>query len=339
MKTLHKILLMVSFIAISITAFCQDRAAAKALISQGIALNDSGKYAEAVAKYQQALKADTGNVQAEYEMSYTLSASGKPDEAIPFLEKVIRTNTYPEAYDLIASIYDDKKDFDHAITYYKQGIAAFPNYQRLRFNIGISYLRQKKYPEAEAAAVKAIQLDPKHASSQRLYALATYGEDKRGMSLLAWCSFLLLEPQTRRSPEAFQYMEKIINYGVKETGKKSVTITVSPGDMDGPNFLMPMTVVTAVSDKKGLSKVDTLALELKSLFEISDTYNGKKPDAFYKSFFSDYFSALAVSGNVPAFARFISVSVYQDESVKWLKENQSKLNALDGWVTTTKREP
>ncbi len=325
---------------VTLPAFCQDKAAAKALIHQGIALNDSGKYAEAVAKYKQALQADTGNVQAEYEMSYTLAASGKSDEALPFLEKVIRTNTYAEAYDLIASIYDDKNDFDRATAYYKQGIAAFPDYQRLRFNIGISYLRQKKYADAEEAAIKAIQLDPKHASSQRLYALAAYGEDKRGVSLLAWCSFLLLEPQSKRSPEAFQYLEKIINYGIKQTDAKSVSINISSAGIDdGTNLMMPIAVIAATADKKGLSKIDTLALQLQSLFQISAGFAGKKNDAFYKNFFSDYFKALAASGNVPAFARFISVSIYPEDNIKWLKENPDKLNALYGWVTTTKRQP
>jgi tetratricopeptide (TPR) repeat protein len=339
MQTLHKHFILFLFILLSSTLYAQDKPAAKALVEQGIALNDSGKYAEAIAKYNEALKKDTANLQALYEMSYTLYASGKPKEAIPYLEKVAPTNTYPEAYDLVASIYDDQGDYVKSMSYYKLGITAFPDYQRLRFNLGISYLRQKMYPEAEEAAIKAIQLNPKHASSHRLYALATYGQDKRGMSLLAWCSFLMLEPQTKRSLEGYRYVDKIINYGIKRTSEKSTTISISPKDSDVPELLMPLAVLGATSDKTGLSRADSLALQLKSLFEISEEFAGKKKDPFYKSFFSDYFKNLAASPNMPAFTRLISVYTYPDDNLKWFKENDEKLKELQSWFAATKREP
>ncbi|HEY4325998.1 MAG TPA: tetratricopeptide repeat protein [Mucilaginibacter sp.] len=338
MKTLHKHLILFSFILLSSVLHAQNKPAAKALINQGIALNDSGKYIEAIAKYQEALRKDTSNLQALYEMSYTLSISGKPKDAIPYLEKVASTNTYPEAYDLLASIYDDEHDFVKSVSYYKLGIIAFPDYQRLRFNLGISYLRQKMYPEAEQAAIKAIELNPKHASSHRLYALATYAQDKRGMSLLAWCSFLLLEPQTKRSAEGYKYVDKLINYGITKTGEKSIVMSVSAKDTEGPNFLMPISVIAATSDKVGLSRADSLALQLKSIFEISERFAGKTRDSFYTTFFSDYFKNLVSSNNMPAFARFISVAAYQEDNLKWFKENGAQLKALQDWSANTKRE-
>ncbi len=124
-----------------------------------------------------------------------------------------------DGYDLLGNIFDDDHQSDKAIEYYKEGIKANPQYQRFYFNVGITYLRQKKYAEAEAYAIDAIKLDPKHASSQRVYALATYGQDKRVESLLAWCSFLLLEPQTKRTEEAFLLCSKLLNYGIVRTEK------------------------------------------------------------------------------------------------------------------------
>jgi tetratricopeptide (TPR) repeat protein len=175
METLRKVIIVFIVVTVySSVGFSQDTTGVKGLIHQGVALNDSGKYTQAITKYKEALKLDPENLQAQYEMSYTLYISGKPDEALPLLYKVAPTNTFAEAYDLLASIYDDKKDFEKSVAYYQHGIIAFPEYQRLRFNLGISYLRQKKYPEAEQAAIKAIQLNPKHASSQRVYALAMY---------------------------------------------------------------------------------------------------------------------------------------------------------------------
>jgi tetratricopeptide (TPR) repeat protein len=286
MKTCHKFFLTLSFLFVWANAFSQNNEEARTLVKQGVVLNDSGKYAEAIDKYNQALKIDPYYENAYYEMGYTLFTSGKEQDAIGYLVKLIALNPQSAgAFDMLGSIYDDLKQSDKAIEYYKQGIKANASYQRLHFNLAIAYYRQGKYPESEASAIEAIKLDPKHASSQRIYAMATYQQSKRGCSLLAWCSFLTIEPQSKRSSEAMAYVKDIQNYGIKRTGEKSVTISVSPKDMEGPNFLMPMSVLTATLDKNGLTKIDSLTLQLKSVFEISGNFGGKLENGFYKTFF------------------------------------------------------
>ena len=95
MKNLIKLLFVFAVIGVNASvSFSQDTTGVKALIHQGIALNDSGKYSAAIDKYKAALKIDPANPQAQYEMSYTLSASGRPDEAIPLLEKLAPSNEY-----------------------------------------------------------------------------------------------------------------------------------------------------------------------------------------------------------------------------------------------------
>lgn len=338
MKTYHKFLLLVLFSAFSVATFGQNKDDAAALLKEGIALHDAGKYPEAIAKYQEALKIDPENINAQYEMSFTMNVSGKTQEAIPYLEKLVAHKAMPEAFDLLGSIYDDTNQFDKAEACYRAGIAAFPKFQMLHFNLSLAYLRQKKHTEAESHAAEAIKLNPKHASSQRTYALAAYGLDKRGESLLAWCSFLLLEPQTKRSAEAYIFVRDILNNGIKKTGENSVTLTMSDKDINGPDLLLPVTVINAVADKKGLTKTDSLMLQLKRVFEISETFAGKKEDSFYKNYFSDYFKKLAATDNMEAFARLISLTASQEENLQWFKDNNIKLSALDAWVNVTKRE-
>jgi tetratricopeptide (TPR) repeat protein len=347
MKTLAKIILSFCiFVASTSVCLCQD---VKALIDRGIALNDSGKYTEAIDKYKAALKIAPENLQAQYEMSYTLFSSGRPDEAIPLLEHVAPTNTYAEAYDLLGSIYDDKKDFEKAIGYYQQGIIAFPDYQRLRFNIGISYLRQKKYPEAEQAAIKAIELDPKHASSQRVYALAMYGQNKGVAAIMGFCSFLILEPQTQRSAEAYQYIQKIIQSKVKvDTAKganKAMTIYVQDNkgaDTDEftlETFLSMAAAMPTIDTIKNQSGVDILNEQLNSIFKIAGELSSKrKVKDFFWKFYADFFYQLSKSDNMPAFVRLVSLTGYRDDNLKWFKDNNDKLTSLSNWVTNTKRE-
>jgi len=338
MKTLSKILLSLVITTYSFGAIAQEANDPKSLVKQGVELNDAGKYAEAISKYNEALKIDSTFQSAYYEIAYTLFSSGKENEAIPYLEKLLKLDAKSAgAYDMLGSIYDDNKQPEKAIAYYAKGIKANPNYQRLYFNTAITYYKMAKYDESEKYAITAIKMDPKHASSQRVYAMTTYAEGKRGVSLLAWCSFLLIEPQTKRSEEANRYIQKILNYGIKQTGEKSVTISIDPNDTGGPNLMMPISVLAATSDKKGLTKVDSLTLQLKNVFEISESFGGKKEDPFYKSYLSDYFKSLAASDNMPAFVRFISISVYREENLQWFKDNDGKVTALDNWVANTKR--
>ncbi|MEN0052919.1 MAG: tetratricopeptide repeat protein [Mucilaginibacter sp.] len=338
MKTYHKILLLFLFACFSTFAFGQNTDAAKALIKEGIELHDAGKYDEAISKYQEALKLDAENMSAMYELSYTMCSSGKSKDAIPYLEKLTTTHKMAPAFDLLGSTYDDDGQFEKAEACYKAGMKAFPDFQRLHFNLAMAYLRQKRYPEAETYAIEAIKMEPKHPGSQRAYAMATYGEEKRGVSLLAWCSFLLLEPQTKRSEEANRYIHDILNYGIKQTGEKSVTINVAPSDIEGPNLMMPISILAATSDKKGLTKADSLSLQLKNLFNISESFTGKKADPFYKSFFSDYFKKLAQTDNMPAFTRLISLTANKDENLQWFKDNNIKLSALEAWVGGQERK-
>ncbi len=339
MKPLYKTLLLFVFIAISVTAYSQDTDKLKELVKQGVTLNDEGKYDDALAKYREALKIDPNFYNAVYEMAYTLQAQGKPLDAIPYLENAIKLKPESgDAYNMIGNIYDDNKQPDKALEYYKKGIAAAPDYQRLYFNIAITYYGQKQYADAEANAIKAIKLDPKHASSQRVFAMAANRQNKLGQSLLGWCNFLLIEPQTKRSPEAVAYVKAIINNGVKKTGEKSVTITINEKDLSSSNLLMPLTVTNATSDKKNLSATDSLTLQLTALFEIAHVITGDKDSPFVASYYSDFFEKLAKSGNMAAFTRYISLSGYKDENLAWFKEHDKELNEFDAWLKATKRE-
>jgi tetratricopeptide (TPR) repeat protein len=174
MKTIKRLLLIL--VLTYNVAFAQNNEDAKALVRQGVQLHDQGKYAEAIEKYNEALKIDPGNLYADFELSYTLFASGKGSDAIPLLEKVIASDSEltAGAYDLLGSIYDNANQSDKAIEAYKAGIKANPQYQRLYYNLGIAYFRKKKYAEAEQSAIQSIKLDPKHASSQRMYALVNF---------------------------------------------------------------------------------------------------------------------------------------------------------------------
>ncbi len=195
---------MAAGLLLAVSAYAQDTGI-NTLIKQGVQLNSEHNYAAAIEKYKQALATEPENAQANYQLAYSLSASGKGAEGIPYLNKVVSTNnsfTGP-AYELLGSIYDAAHQPGQAIDAYRAGIKIKPGYQPLYFNLGLACFRAKQYADAELAAMEAIKLDPEHANSQRLYGLVTFHQNKRAAALLGFCSFLLLESDGRRSAEAY----------------------------------------------------------------------------------------------------------------------------------------
>jgi tetratricopeptide (TPR) repeat protein len=53
------------------------------LIKQGIQLNNQQNYAGAIEKYKQALTAEPDNAQANYQLAFSLNASGKGTDGHP----------------------------------------------------------------------------------------------------------------------------------------------------------------------------------------------------------------------------------------------------------------
>jgi tetratricopeptide (TPR) repeat protein len=262
MKTYHKILLIAITLAFSSVVYGQPAKTAKELTQEGVKLFDNEKYDEALVKYKEAIKSDPKYSNAYYEIAYTLFNTEKPLEAIPYLETTIKLSpTSGGAYDLLGSIYDDNKQSAKAIEYYLKGISVEPDYQRLYYNLGLTYFRQKEYALAEEKIIKAIKLDPKHASSHDMYAKRLLEQYKKGKALLGWSSFLLLEPNSKRSVNAINKLNTIINYGITRNGDK-VTINVSNNSKQGTDFIIPATVLAATAGQKGLSSADSLTLQI-----------------------------------------------------------------------------
>ncbi|MEP6613485.1 MAG: hypothetical protein ABJA76_16405, partial [Mucilaginibacter sp.] len=206
---------------------------ARALVKEGVKLNDEKKYAEAIDKYRQALKIDSGSLFAAYQLAYSLFLSDKGTEGLPWLQKVITGDEK-----LRAAAYDLS---------------------------GLIYFKNKQYAEAELKAIEAIKLDPKHASTQRMYALVSFHQNKRAQALLGFCSFILLEPNTARSAEAYGNMEHILQGG---------NLKPEPGEaasqaIEASTNTLNQTITKAVSDfskRRYASAGDLLTAELKAIF-------------------------------------------------------------------------
>lgn len=290
-------------IAVSCKAFAQNNEEARALVKEGVKLNDEKNYTGAIEKYNQALKLDTGNLYADYQLAYSLFLWDKGKDGIPYLEKVIKSDSK-----LNAAAYD---------------------------LLGLIYFKNKQYAEAEKNAIEAIKLDPKHASTQRMYALVSFHQNKRAQALLGFCSFILLEPNTARSAEAYGNIQHILQGGALKPEPGEVAPHVADANANALNQAITQAVAD-FSKRRYASAGDLLTAELKAIFtNVGQMAEKQTGNDFFRKYMAAYFYQLAQSPNMPALARLVSLST--PESAKWAKDNAQQMTDLDSWVKDTAR--
>ena len=317
--------------------FAQAEVEAQSLVKEAVQLNKDGKYAEAVDKYQQALRLDSTSLYANYGIAYSLLNSGRGDEGIPYLQKVVKTQTAitTMAYDLLGSIYDKDHNSPKAIEAFNAGIQLNPKYQSLYFNMGLVYFRDRNYSEAEKCAMQSILLDPKHASSQRMYALVCFHQNKRVNALLGFCTFLLMEPNTARSAEAYGNIQHILQGGDVKAQAGSPPL-VADANTIALNLAMTKALAEAAKTKYPTT-ADQFVAQLSAIFAaIGPLAEAQPADDFFSKHYAAYFYKLSKSTNMPVFARFISQNL--PESAGWVKNNAPQMQALQEWVKGMEQE-
>jgi tetratricopeptide (TPR) repeat protein len=320
MKTGFRLIITCWFTLTGLAALAQDDA--PTLTKAGIVLNNQKSYAAAIEKYKAALMADPDYAPANYQLAFTLNASGKGLDGIPYLQKVFQSSTASGnlkrgSYLLAGSIYDQNRQYAKAIAIYQEGINAMNSKtatpptklesQPMFYNLSLAYFHSKQYEKAERNIEIAVLLDPADATSQRIYALACFHQNKRAEALLGFCSFLMLEPNTARSAEAYGNIQHILQGGVlkPEPGQ-------TPFSTMAETIKLNQAVTASVkgfATRRYASAGDLLAAQLKAVFTaVNSTITYTEWNSFFRERYADYFYKLSQTANMPAFARLISLS-------------------------------
>lgn len=266
------------------------------------------------------LAQETDDPATNYKAALALVDAGKGPEGVPYLEKVLKTQSaYTNAaYSLLGSIYDKNNQPEKAISIYNDGLKAYPKDQNLYFNLGIADFRAKLYADAELAAIEAIKLDPKHANSQRLYGLVTFHQNKRLNALMAFCSFLLIEPNGSKSDEAITNLQSILKGGVLKADGPGKLSPAQVAENAKSNAIIAGAIVSGQA--KNLSGAALLEYQLKTIFTQAGQVSGKKTTkTFFDKFYADYFYQLAQSGNVAGLAKLIANKEVDAKLMDWAK--------------------
>lgn len=347
---MKKTLLILMFPLMCNISFGQNKADAEKLVDEGVNYHDKGDYDGAIAKYDKALELDKDNLLALAEKAFSLLSLQKYDEAINYCQKAIATHPGDKGLKTVYVTYgnasDGQKKTDKSIEIYDEGIKLFPDYYQLYFNKGISLSSVKKYDEAVLCFQKAVMLNPKHASSHNAIARLSNINNKRIPALLAYCRFLSIEPQSKRAKENLASMQKIMKGNVEETGKKSVTINISP-DMLGDttasgkpkeNSFTSTDLILSMDaamdfDKKNKKKTEVEQFIRKFETVCASLKETKKDNyGFFWDFYVPFFSEMKDKNFIETFAYIAFASTDDPDTAKWLKAHKSETDKFFEWT-------
>jgi len=329
-------------------SFGQQKEAARKIIDEGVAYHDKGDYDGAIDKYDKALELDNDNLLALIEKSFSLLALQKYEESIACCKKAIEKHpgekSLATAYVSYGNALDGLKRTDQSLEVYNEGIKQFPDNYQLHFNKGITLSSIRKYDEAILCFQKAVMIKPTHSSSHNAIARLLKIQTKRIPSLLAYCRFLAVEPQSKRAKENLTSLLDIMNGNVEETGKKSITINISSDMLDttagtkpkensfnSTDLILSMEAALDYDKKnKKKSEVEKFIRKFETVCaSLKETH--KDNFGFYWEYYVPYFTELKDKNFIEAFSYIAFASSDDPDVAKWLKGHQAEIDKFYEW--------
>ena len=128
---------------------------------------DKGNVDTAIANFKACLALAPDFQQANEKLLQAYQKSGRTDEALVQLQKMLNQDASPEGYNTAGVMYYQSQRIDEAVTTFKRALQINPRYQPAKNNLhqlyreqGISALADENYPAATAFFSQALQLDP-----------------------------------------------------------------------------------------------------------------------------------------------------------------------------------
>lgn len=135
------------------------------LFEQGVAAHRAGRLEQAEKLYRQVLRADAASFPALHMLGFLKAQQGRYDDAIAYLNKAVRKNPAdPAALAHYAHALMAAQRFNEALTAYDRLLALQPRHFEAHYNRGVILSQQRKYEEALAALDRALALQPNAAA-------------------------------------------------------------------------------------------------------------------------------------------------------------------------------
>jgi serine/threonine protein kinase/tetratricopeptide (TPR) repeat protein len=143
-----------------------------AYVTLGRIHDTTGKNDLALTEFQRALQLDPRNADALTGLAHVYESAGRPADAEAAYKKAIALRPdYWEGYNSLGNFYDSQGKFDDAVAQLQHAITLTPDNATAYSNLAAAYLDSgdtKKFPDAESALKKSIELTPNYGAYANL---------------------------------------------------------------------------------------------------------------------------------------------------------------------------
>jgi len=154
------------------------------------------RFADAESWLHKYISANPKNSAAQLQLGKLQAAEGKSQEAIATLEPLYKASPDPKVARDLASLYLETKQYPAATDLLRPLIAESPADAQLYLDYGTALMHQLKYPEAQAALLKAIQLNSNLVQAYSDLAYAAEQNKNYQLTIRALDARAKIQPET-----------------------------------------------------------------------------------------------------------------------------------------------
>jgi tetratricopeptide (TPR) repeat protein len=308
------------------------------VIRRGVKLHDRGDYKTAIEEYKKALDINPSSVQAMYEISLSYLLQEDYENALKYSTKVVNSNYKPllvDAYIVKSSALAALSKYPDAIALLNEALKKCGNDYLLFYNLALSYSKNQDPANAIVYLEKTIEERVNYSEAYYLYGYTLADQNRWMEAMLAFDSFLLLEPDDDRSKDVFADMVDILQHKLTDSDTKS-------SGVKGLDLLRIKNILTKVKKTipEGVKDYDYLCFQeaTKSILSELKLMQKEDNDGMFWNNFVPTFTDILDSGYFDVFCHYISAAAYP-ESLVWWKANQKKVEEFVDWFETTNGTP
>ncbi len=196
---------------------------AKAGFERAVALNQAGKYREAIEELQPVVEHDPSQWVAHAQLAVAYAGLGRIDEAIQAYLSAIELNpTQPDLYNNLGELYVKQGQLQKAREQFQMASElSAEKGPRYYYNLAVTYYNSRNLRAAIEPLKKVIELEPNHANAHFFLGVCLYStaqtriEDGEVKTVLPpgtrehFQRYLELQPEGPHAEDARQYLEII----------------------------------------------------------------------------------------------------------------------------------
>jgi len=308
----------------------------------GDAAYQQGRLDEAIARYEEVLKANSENAFAMNQLADAYFQRKEYQKALDVAARGIeyRSSVLPSLYTTIGNTLDAVGQPQQAVDAYKKGLALAPNAGSLYYNFGVTTQSSLKDPvQARAIFKQGAIADPNYSGIHFQLAVSFSMDDFKTPALLAMSRYLVLDAASERAAMRYGLWRQLLNGNARPPDEKGqIQVLVNPnqkkdeGNLQILDMDIGMSKAIAFKTSAGKSQMQSLFEQVDSLFSVyAKRPAGNDKDKFLWTYYMPYVTEMQQKGFVEPFVYYASQRANIPGVREWLTANSDRVTAFLNW--------